>query len=284
MLTNADTDTDMATDAGFGREARRQQGLLLALWRDAPGPVLRGWLREGRGGAIEAGLSTYRANAGAIAERALQVAFPTVAALVGAVAFAALARDLWRQHPPQRGDLGEWGAALPDLIAANPALASEPYLPDSARLDWLVHQASRAADGPAEPPALDALGTHSPEQLQLVLRPGCALLASVWPVASLWSAHQHAGDDRFAGVRTALAAAVAEQAWVYREGWAVRVAALEPSAAAFMAAILAGSTVADALDSAGDDFDFEAWLVQALQGHWLHGVALQPPLPSTATP
>lgn len=284
MLTDTDAASDRGIDMGNDSEARRQQGLLRALWCDARSPALPGWLREGRNGDIERGLSAYRANAGAIAERALQVAFPTVAALVGAVAFAALARDLWRQHPPQRGDLGEWGAALPDLIAANPALASEPYLPDSARLDWLVHQASRAADAPAEPPALDALGTHSPEQLQLVLRPGCALLASVWPVASLWSAHQHACDDRFAGVRTALAAAVAEQAWVYRKGWAVRVAVLEPSAAAFTAAVLAGGTVADALDSAGDNFDFEAWLVQALQGHWLHGVALQPPLPSTATP
>lgn len=280
MLTNA----ALAPDADNGGEARRQQALLQALWRDAPGPALQGWLSEGRDGDVQLGLSAYRANAGAIAERALQVAFPTIASLVGGVAFAALARDLWQQHPPQRGDLGEWGAALPDLIAANPALASEPYLPDSARLDWLVHQAARAADAPAGPPALDALGTHSPEQLQLVLRPGCALLASLWPVASLWRAHQQSDDDRFAGARAALAAAVSEHAFVYREGWAVRVSTLEPPAAAFTAAVLAGRALADALDSAGENFEFEAWLVQALQRRWLLGVALQPPLPFIPPP
>lgn len=273
------TDTATATERETGSEAQRQQSLLHALWRDAPSPALQGRLHAARDGAIERGLGAYRANAGAIAERALQVAFPTIAALVGEAAFAALARDLWQQHPPERGDLGEWGAALPELMAAIPALASEPYLPDSARLDWRVHQASRAADGPAQPPALEALGTHPPEHLKLVLRPGCALMASAWPVASLWSAHQHADDGRFAEVRAALAAAVGEHAFVYREGWAVRVTALEPRAAAFTAAVLAGSTLADALDSSGDDFAFEAWLVQALQGGWLVGVALLPALP-----
>ncbi len=257
------------------RETQRQQLLLRALWFGEAAPALQGWLREGTSAQ---GLATYRANAGAIAERALQIAYPTVAALVGETAFAALACDLWQQYPPHCGDLGEWGAALPGIIAANPALDSEPYLPDSARLDWCVHQASRAADGPDTPPALEALGTQGPEHLQLNLRSGCAVLVSAWPVASLWSAHQQpAGDERFAGVRAAFATGVGEHALVHRDGRAVRVLALAPPAAAFSAAVLAGRSLAEALDHAGADFDFEAWLVQALQGRWLLGVHLPPP-------
>ena len=255
-------------------EARRQQLLLRALWRDEPGDALRGWLREAHDGANDRGLAAYRANAGALAERALAGAFPTVAALVGDESFAALARDFWQHHPPARGDLGEWGAALPEFINANAELAREPYLPDCARLDWLVHQASRAADGPDDGPALDALGLYPPEALQLALRPGCMVLTSCWPVATIWSAHQQQGEGRFDAVRAAFAGGAGEQALVHRAGYAVRVDALDADAARFTAAVIDGASLASALDGAGDGFGFEHWLVQALQQHWLVGVQL----------
>jgi hypothetical protein len=259
-------------------EARRQQLLLRALWRDEPGDALRGWLREAPDGANDRGLAAYRGNAGALAERALASAFPTVAALVGDESFGALARDFWQHHPPTRGDLGEWGAALPEFISTNAELASEPYLPDSARLDWLVHQASRAADGPDQAPALDALGQHPPEGLQLALRPGCVVLASRWPVATIWSAHQQQGEGRFDAVRAAFASGAGEQALVHRDGYAVRVEALDANAARFTAAVVAGASLASALDDAGDSFVFEHWLVHALQQRWLVGARLlQPP-------
>ena len=261
-------------NAASEREVQRQQLLLRTLWRDQPADVLQGWLRAARDGANDRGFAAYRANAGAIAERALAGAFPTIAALVGGESFAALARDFWQQQPPTRGDLGEWGGALADFIAANAALASEPYLADSARLDWLVHCASRAADGPDSAPALTALADHPPESLQFKLRPGCALLVSQSPVAAIWRAHQAQGDDRFAAVREAFAAARGDNAFVYREGFVVRVEALATDAATFTAALLRGATLASALDAAGDAFAFEPWLLQALQQGWL--VAVQP--------
>lgn len=270
--------------AAAQREALRQQLLLRALWRDsppqAPDDALQAWLQQPREGAAVQGLAAYRANAAAIAERALVGAFPTVAALVGEQSFAALARDCWQQHPPVCGDLGEWGAGLPELIAANPVLASEAYLADSTRLDWLVHLASRAADGPGDAPALEALAQYPPEALQLKLRPGCAVLASDWPVVAVWQAHQtrpEPGDDRFAAVREAFAAARAETAFVRRDGLAVRVDALAADAAAFTAAVLRGASLAAALDAAGEQFAFDQWLVQALQQRWLLAVQALPP-------
>jgi len=262
------------------REAQRQQLLLRTLWRDAPAEALHGWLRQPRPGSAALGLAAYRANAGAIAERALASAFPTVAALVGDDSFAALARDFWQQHPPLRGDLGEWGAVEPGFIAASATLASEPYLADSARLDWLVHLASRAADDREDAPALDALATHAPDALRLTLRPGCAVLASAWPVASLWQAHQQQGGDRFDAVRAAFAAGHSEYAFVRRDGYAVRVDALAPDAAAFTRTVIDGAPLAAALDAAGKTFAFDHWLVQALQQRWLVGVQPLHPTPS----
>ena len=261
--------------AAANREAERQQLLLRALWRDEPASALQSWLGP-HDGANTQGLRAYRTNAGAIAERALAGAFPTVTALIGDESFGALARDFWHQQPPLRGDLGEWGAALASFIAASTALASEAYLADSARLDWLVHLASRAADAPDAVPALDALNDFPPEQLQLQLRAGCALLASAWPVAAIWHAHQGQGEDRFDAVREAFAAARGDRAFVSRDGFAVRVEALDEAAAAFTQALLAGGSLAAALDAAGDTFAFDRWLVQALQQQWLVAVQSLP--------
>jgi hypothetical protein len=255
----------MKASPALEREAERQQWLLRALWRDVDAVrSCADWLRD-TAPCQQRGLQAYRINAAASAQRALGSAYPTVAALVGKESFGALARDLWRHHPPEHGDLGEWGAALPAFIAA------------SAQLDWLVHRASRAADAPLAPPALDALASQPPQALRVQLQPGLAVLASAWPVASIWLAHQDSeadAGDRFAGVRAALTAGRGENALVRRDDFAVRVDALAADAATFTRALLDGATLADALDSAGEAFAFDQWLVQALRQRWL--LAVQP--------
>lgn len=145
----------------MNREALRQQMLVRALWRDEAVP--EGWLHTPARATPAQALAAYRGNAGATAERALGGAFPTVAALVGREAFAALAWHFWHEHPPERGDLGEWGADLPDFIASREQLADVPYLPDSARLDWAVHRATRAADLPTQQPAPQTTPQATPQ-------------------------------------------------------------------------------------------------------------------------
>ncbi len=256
------------------REALRQRQLLRVLWRDADAGALQGQARAPGAHALRDGVAAYRGNAGAVAERALAGAFPTVAELVGADNFGALARVFWSQQPPQRGDLGEWGAALADFIAASPQLADEAYLADVARLDWQVHRATRAADGPSDAPLLEALATTAPERVQLALVPGRALLASDWPVATIWLAHRRPAEDpqRFADVKAAFAAQCRETAFVWRDGLAVCVAALDPPAAAFVQALLARRSLAAALDAAGPDFTFDRWLANALRTRQLAAI------------
>jgi hypothetical protein len=53
----------------------------------------------------------------------------------------------------------------------------------------------------------------------------------------------------------------------------VHVAPLNgPAAARFTQAVLDGRPLGEALACAGTDFDFEAWLVHALQQQWLVAV------------
>ena len=256
------------------REALRQQMLLRALWRDAPAAALTGWVRAPARASAAHGVATYQNNGGAVAERALASAYPTVAALVGETSFAALARHYWQQYPPTHGDLGQWGDALPTFIAASPQLTDEPFLADSARLDAAVHAATRAADADNDdPPALDRLAETDPASLWLQLAPGAAVITSRWPVASIWHAHhgaQAASEDRFTAVREAFAAQRGECAWVWRDDrYVVHVDVLDSADATFTTALAHRQSLALALDAAGATFAFDRWLARALHQRWL---------------
>lgn len=253
----------------MSREAWRQQLLVRALWRDDD--AVQAWLRPPARAGVEQALGAYRGNAAAAAVRTLAASHPTLAALVGDESFAALARHHWQAEPPQRGDLGLWGEGLADFVAGRASLADEPYLPDCARLDWAVHRATRAADAAPQPASLQRLADDDPARLRLQLAPGAALVASAFPIASVWHAHHR--DAGFAGVRAAFAAGRGETAFVWRDAaHAVQVAAVSVLDAPFLEALRAGHTLADALDRAGDGFAFDAWLARALSDGWLLAV------------
>ena len=252
-------------------EAHRQSALLAAVF----GAELHAEAcLVGASGDLQRGLSAYRANAAAIAERALAAAYPTVCALVGAEDFAALARALWRTEPPLRGDLAQWGHDLPGFIEAQGDLDAWPYLGDSARLDLALQRCEAAADAALERDTLALLAGHDAAALRLALLPCVQLLASPWPIATLHAAHERLPEDgdteaAFAPVRAALAAGRGEAVVVARVGWRARPQIVDAPTLAWMQALQSGAALATALTRAGDDFDFNAWLVQALQQGWL---------------
>lgn len=275
----------MSTADGMAREAARQTALLRALWRDDTLQQLAPWCDPAA--PLLRGLQAYQANAGALAERALAAAFPVMQQLLGAEAFAHLARDVMRHHAPRRGDIACWGDAVPAFVASAPTLADEPYLADLARLEWAVHGATSAADADApDVQLLQLLGAADPDDIRLQLRPGSAALLSPWPLAAIWLAHADAGDgDRFAAVRAAFAQPQPRGALVWREGWRVRVAEVPPAEAAFTARLLGGGTLGQALDEPGAaDLDFQAWLVANWQRGLLLGGSTTGPQPNPEQP
>lgn len=264
---------------GVVAEAARQQALLAAITAPAgPDATLADAAWRGTPAQVARGLAAYRANVHALAHRALAAALPTFEAMVGADQLPALARTFWQAHPPHCGDIAEWGDALPDWLAMQPALADWPWLPDAARLDLAVHRAERAADDPLDATTLARLGEHDPAVLQLLPAPGLALVTSAWPIVTMFHAHRAlaAGDaDALAPVRAALKVPTAEAALVCRQGWRAEVTRLEPADQPFMRQLLAGQDLSAALDAAGPAFDFAGWLHRALAGAWLKGVAVR---------
>ncbi len=207
------------------------------------------------------GLQAYRSNAHALAERALAGCYPVLAQLLGTDNFAALARDLWHTHPPQRGDMAQWGAQMPSFIAQHPQLQGEPFLGDVAGVEWLLHQAASAADARADLSSFNLLATQEPDTLRLQLAPGTAVFSSQWPVVSIIHAH-HASD--MARARERMAMRTPEHALVWREGLKPQVREVQAAEAAWIQVLLQGANLPDALQAAGD-FDFNLWLPQAVQ-------------------
>jgi hypothetical protein len=253
-------------------EARRQQALLAALWRPA-GAAVPGDLHE-TGERAARGLSAYRANAGALAERALGAVFTTVQAMLGDDDFRHLAREFWRARPPQRGDMGEWGGDFPEWLQAHAALSAWPWLADCARLDLAAHRCERAADAELDAASFDLLQSVDPALLTIALMPGTAVLDSPWPLATIHRAHSahskaepdpEAAQAAFAEVRAALQARRGEPVVVVRAGWRAQVHAVDAPTLRWTRLLLDGAPLGTALEQAGAGFDFATWLAWALR-------------------
>ncbi len=267
-----------AADDGssLAREALRQR-MLLAWLTSQTQPRPFGWL-QGDAGQVARGLLAYRGNAQATARRALAAACPTVAALLTEPRFGAVAWRLWQQSPPLRGDLACWGDGLADMLAADAALAAEPWLADVARLDWALHVAEAAHDSDGPPQGLAGLADTDPQRHRLLLRPGIGLLHSRWPVIALRAAVREGGVDAEALARAL--DATGGDLLVWRDGWRATAEAISPGDARFMRSQCDGSPLADGLDAAAAaeaGWSFEAWLLKALRKRWIASLL---PLPT----
>jgi Putative DNA-binding domain len=220
------------------------------------------------------GLAAYRANAHASAERALQAAYPVVAQLMGEENFHYLARDFWHQHPPQQGDLTQWGSALPAFLTASEQLADTPYLADVAHIEWALHRCAGATDLAPHTASFAALSQTAPEALSFVISPGAVVLPSPYPAAAVVLAHL--GHGTMAQAAALWHAGVAQTALVWRQGFAPRLRVLKDAEMAFTSAVCGGQRLAYALDRTHPDFDFSAWLICQVQNGLLLGVRCHP--------
>ena len=233
--------------------ARQQAALLEALWQPRHADAIETiapHVRPAGTAAVkqwERGLQAYRSNGQALAQRVLAAAYPVVAQLLGEENFQALARRLWQQHPPGRGDLAQWGAQFAAMLAATADLArEEPYLPDVARTEWALHEAGTAADGMPDPASFSLFTEGDPAHLT--------------------------GEPPLEEAGRLLQNRIGETALVWRQGLTPRLRPAQAGEPAFIAALLANASLLDAL-AAAPALDFNAWLAPAVQQGLLIGCA-----------
>lgn len=183
--------------------------------------------------AVADGFKAYRGNAQGLAAKVLGGHFPVLVEALGEPQFAAMAWAFWRAGPPRGGDLADWGAALPEFLAAQPGM--DEALVQAARVDWARHEAERAVDGVFDADSLGLLAGEAPVALRF--RPGTVLVGEVL---------------------------------VWRQGWRAVHRRLISDEAALLRPLLAGRSLATALAQA-PEADFAAFLQTALREGWLLG-------------
>lgn len=208
--------------------------------------------------------SVYRNNVASGLTRAMEASFPVIRKLVGDPFFAAMAVEFALTHPPKSQMLMQYGDDFAAFLAQFPPVAHLGYLPDVARLEHAIRTSYHAAD--ATPISADALAALPEADLlasRLIFAPSLQLIASVWPICSIWRANMENGPAPVA---------VGENVIVLRPEFDPRPHVLPQGGTGFLRALMAGDTFADALGQADPALDLTALLALLLTGQAIVGL------------
>ncbi len=215
------------------------------------------------GGTPVKRFDVYRNNVTVSLIEALGDIFPAVKRIVGEDRFADLARLFVRAHPPTSPLLFRYGYAFPAFIEAFEPAASMPYLADVARLERAWLDAYHAADAdPLEPEALAAVAPEKLPEARFAPHPAAALVRSPFAAVTIFNANR--GGEPSGRIN----AAIAENGLIARPAYEVTIISIDAATAAFVDALMKGSTLADAAQTAAeanDTFDLSAAIGLVLQ-------------------
>lgn len=145
--------------------------------------------------AAEARLNIYRNGVIGALTKALRLSFPAVDRLVGSAFFESASRIFIESEPPHCAWLGAYGSDFPRFLGQFAPAATLPYLPEVARLEWVVSQAVHAPDAaPLNTTALSAVDPALQGRIAFVPHPSIGLVEAEYPVDAIWRAVLD-GDD-----------------------------------------------------------------------------------------
>lgn len=218
-------------------------------------PVPEG-LSDGQGKPAGNRFGVYRNNVASSLTEALEISFPVVARLIGARNFKSVAGLFLRQHPPKVPMLSQYGEDFPVFLEAFKPLEHLKYLPDVARLEQAIRLSYHAADAaPIDPAALQALTPEEMAEVRFKLAPSARLLRSPWPIHGIWRFNMENGAPK--------PLPRGESVLILRAEYDPEPHFVSEAAAACSAALIAGSSLSDANDTAlalDGEFDLGALL------------------------
>ena len=205
-------------------------------------------------------LDIYRNNVFSNYREALRAVYPVVERLVGERFFLQTADEYIRVYPSTTGDLDDYGAQFAEFLAGFPPALSLAYLPDVARLEWLMEEAFHAAEHqPLDVAQLAALPEERYGELTFRLHPACRLFASHYAAGRIWQANQPDWEDE----ATLDISQGGETLLVYRDGFSVAMRPLRRGEFAMLSMLAGGRSFACAYEWAQNveaDFDVAAFL------------------------
>lgn len=194
-----------------------------------------------------AGLAIYRNNVLANYRNALHETYPVILQLIGADCFDQATDTYARATSSLSGDLYDFGQSFGDFLADHPPTRALAYLPDVARLEWLIEAADRAP--PTPPLDLAQLATLPPQcyaDLGFTLAPSARLFTSSYPVLRIWQVNQSGHD----GDQAVDLGCGSDWLLVIRRGAVVEIEPLHGAGFSLLSAFSAGRTLGAALECA----------------------------------
>jgi hypothetical protein len=195
-------------------------------------------------------IAIYRNTVFTNYRNALGASYRVVSQLVGKSFFDAAVDAYVLACPSTGGDLNVYGDRFGDFLATYPHARDLPYLPDVARLEWAVDEASRAADMEGTPEAmLAALAAAPAERItaqRFALDPSCRFVVSDFPLLRIWQVHQ----PGFEGDIAVAFDTGTDHLLVRREASTVVIERLPAGDFALLRALGDGADLAAALDAA----------------------------------
>lgn len=222
---------------------------------DLPPPA---GLEAGHGLPTTRRFAVYRNNVVAGLIDALAERFPVCVRLVGQDFFRAMAHSYVRVSLPRVPMLFEYGEDFGEFVSSFEPARSLPYLPDVARLEYAVGRAYHAGD--AMPLFRDVFRSLPPEGLEsatVSLHPSTQVLASAYPVVSIWRENTAPEPPQIVTLDHA------EDGLVVRPHLDVEVCALPVGGSTFVEALMGGRAFGEAAKAATrrtKDFDLTACL------------------------
>ena len=201
-------------------------------------------------------LSIYRNNSAHVFRSALEIGFPVVRKRVGDDYFRQLGTSYRARYPSRSGDLHWVGRHFSAFLLEHLHGTEYAWLADLARLEWSREQAGISNVEPAVTAGvLAAVAPDRLEHLIFRLQPSLALIASDFPVFTIFMANQAANAspvDQSVGP---------ESGMVLLRTDGVEVRKLPPGLFSYISALAAGAPLGEAVTVAGLD---QAALVHAL--------------------
>ncbi len=195
-----------------------------------------------------ANLDVYRNNTRSVFRSALEQIFPVVLRRVGEDYFRQLTFHYRAASPSRSGDLHWVGRDFPGFLATHLRGTDYLWLADLARLEWARCEASVAREERAV--GVNALAAFAPAELERVtftLQPSLRLVASPYPIYSVWQANQFENApplDQSPGP---------EYGMVRSSDDLADVQTLAPDLFAFLSALSSGATLGEAMSTAEVD-------------------------------
>lgn len=183
-------------------------------------------------------IAIYRNNVFSNYRKTLSTVYPVVERLVGEQFFRQTADAYIHAYPSLSGDLNEYGANFAQFLATYTPALTLPYLPDVAKLEWLIELVFHDANCNAN--VLEKLANVPEEQygeLVFLINPACQLFKSNYPVATIWQVNQPSSQaDDTVDLQSGGCALL-----VYRKDFAICIKPLTKAEYAMLQALAAGN-------------------------------------------